>query len=144
MPVYSIIDYTQLTLAEVAWVQQGAGLTYKKGSLLVSDDSGNLQTIAIGADGYALVADSTQDYGIKWSAVVTGAFAENETPSGAINGSNTVFTLANTPNPASSLQVFLNGVYQTPGGEDYTLSTNTITFVTAPPSGSIIRAFYRY
>lgn len=71
-------------------------------------------------------------------------FAENETPTGTINGSNTVFTLAHTPAVANSLQVFLNGAYQTPGGVDYTLVTATITFVNAPPTGSILRAFYKY
>ena len=71
-------------------------------------------------------------------------FAENETPSGTINGSNTVFTLANTPAVANSLQIFLNGAYQTAGGEDYTLSDNTITFVNAPLTGSVLRSFYKY
>lgn len=67
--------------------------------------------------------------------------AYNEMPTGTINGTNDVFTLANTP-ATNSLQVFLNGAYQTPGGEDYTLSGSTITFVNAPLTGSILRAFY--
>ena len=67
--------------------------------------------------------------------------AYNETPTGSIDGSNKDFTLANTP-ATHSLQVFLNGMYQTPGGEDYTLSGLTITFVSAPLTGSILRAFY--
>ena len=67
--------------------------------------------------------------------------AYNETPAGAINGANDTFTLANTP-ATNSLQVFLNGVYQTPAGEDYTLVGLTITFVNAPLTGSILRAFY--
>lgn len=71
-------------------------------------------------------------------------FAENETPAGAIDDANDVFTLANTPAVAGSLQVFLNGSYQTPGGEDYTLITDTITFINAPLTGSILRAFYKY
>ena len=70
-------------------------------------------------------------------------FAENETPAGLINGANTVFTLAHTPN-AGSLQLFLDGIYQTPDGEDYDLVTNTITFINAPLAGSILRAFYKY
>ena len=71
-------------------------------------------------------------------------FAENETPAGLINGANDIFTLANTPAVAGSLQVFLNGMYQTPAGEDYTLVGLTITFVNAPLTGSILRAFYKY
>lgn len=67
--------------------------------------------------------------------------AYNETPAGAINGANDTFTLANTP-ATDSLQIFLNGMYQTPGGEDYTLTGNSIAFVNAPLTGSILRAFY--
>ena len=67
--------------------------------------------------------------------------AYNETPAGSIDGSNKDFVIDNTP-ATNSLQVFLNGAYQTPGGEDYTLSNLTITFVNAPPTGSILRVFY--
>jgi hypothetical protein len=72
------------------------------------------------------------------------SFADAETPSGTINGSNVTFTLAHTPSPVASLQLFVNGQYMTAGGVDYTLSTATITFVVAPPTSSIIRAHYRY
>lgn len=71
-------------------------------------------------------------------------FAENETPSGTINGANAAFVLANTPAVANSLQVFLNGAYQTPGGEDYTLAGDTITFVNAPLTSGVLRVFYKY
>lgn len=60
-----------------------------------------------------------------------------ETPSGTINGSNTAFTVGNTPTA-----VYLNGAFQTPGGVDYTLSGLTITFVTAPDTGSVLRSQY--
>lgn len=68
-------------------------------------------------------------------------FIDNETPAGTINGSNVTFTLANTPE-SGSVKVFLNGMRQTLT-EDYTISGATITFVSAPPSGSILRADYR-
>lgn len=71
-------------------------------------------------------------------------YADNETPTGTINGTNAVFTLAHTPNPAASLQLFLNGAFQAAAGGDYTLATATITFITAPVNGSTLRAFYRY
>jgi hypothetical protein len=71
-------------------------------------------------------------------------FVDNETPSGDINSSNKVYALANTPSPAASVILFLNGAFQTAAGEDYTLVTDTITFVNAPLSGGILRAFYRY
>ena len=83
---------------------------------------------------------------LKTSAAVTSGiptFTDNETPSGTINGSNKVFTLAANPSPAASLMLFLNGMYQTPAGEDYTLVDETKTFINAPLSGSVLRAFYR-
>lgn len=70
-------------------------------------------------------------------------FVTRETPSGSINGSNTAFVLANTPTTGSE-EVYLNGLLQEPGaGNDYTISTNTITYLTAPISGDKIRVSYR-
>ncbi len=64
-------------------------------------------------------------------------------PTGTINGSNKVFTLPASPSPASSLGVKLNGAWQKTGGEDFTLSAGlTITFVNAPPTGSILLASF--
>lgn len=69
-------------------------------------------------------------------------YVDSETPTGTVNGSNTDFTLANTP-ISGSLKVYVNGQRMKAGGEDYTLSGKTITFVTAPPTGSIILVDYR-
>lgn len=71
-------------------------------------------------------------------------FADAETPSGTINGVNATFTLAHTPSPAASLNLFENGVQQRAGGTDYTLATATITYGTAPPTSSTLIAYYRY
>lgn len=74
----------------------------------------------------------------------SGSNADGETPSGLINSSNTVYTLVHTPSPAFSLQLYLNGALQQAGGGDYTLSSATITFNSAPLTGSILLAWYRY
>lgn len=69
-------------------------------------------------------------------------FVFEETPSGTINGSNTTFTIANTPT-AGTVRVYLNGVRQKSGaGNDYTITTTTITFTTAPVSGDVIIVDY--
>jgi hypothetical protein len=69
-------------------------------------------------------------------------FVIEETPSGSINGSNTTFTLANTPT-SGTVKLYLNGVRQKSGaGNDYTISTNTITMTTAPVSGDVLIADY--
>ena len=70
------------------------------------------------------------------------AVVNREVPSGAINGSNVTFTLANTP-VAGSEQVFLNGLLQDPGpGNSYTISGAVITFASAPLSGDEIHVSY--
>ena len=56
------------------------------------------------------------------SAIITSTFAGN--------GSNTVFTLPSSTDVARTF-VFLNGVAQTPT-TDYTVSSDQLTFVTAP------------
>ena len=82
------------------------------------------------------------DQALVIQAITSGTyFYYNETPTGAIDGVNTVFTLANNPNPDSSLEVILNGQILTAGG-DYTLSGTTITFANAPLEGSILRVNY--
>ena len=69
-------------------------------------------------------------------------FVTEETPSGSINGSNTSFTIANTPT-AGTVKLYLNGVRQKSGaGNDYTITTNTITMTTAPISGDVLIANY--
>lgn len=70
-------------------------------------------------------------------------FVDKEIPSGAINGVNATFTLANTPTSGSE-HVFLNGILQEAGaGNDYTLSGAVITMLAAPLTGEKIRVTYR-
>jgi len=65
---------------------------------------------------------------------------ENESDN--CSGSQTEFTLAQTP-IANSVQVYLNGLIQEEGsGKDYTISGTTITFVVAPASGDILLVHY--
>lgn len=66
-----------------------------------------------------------------------------EAPSGSVNGSNDTFTLSQTP-ATDSLLLFRNGILQTGGGVDYTLSTATITFAAAPASGDTLQAWFLY
>lgn len=61
-------------------------------------------------------------------------------PAGAINGSNTVFTLPTTP--GTVVMVFRNGILQQGGGIDFTLSGITITFVSAPLGGDTLLVVY--
>jgi hypothetical protein len=62
-----------------------------------------------------------------------------ETPSGVVDGTNTVFTLQHIPTGA--IMVYVGGVYQT-RGVDYTNNGNIITFVIPPDAESIITVEY--
>ena len=70
-------------------------------------------------------------------------FVDKAIPSGAINGSNTAYTLANTP-VAGSEHVYLNGMLIESGaGNDYTISGANITLLSAPLTGEKLRVTYR-
>lgn len=70
-------------------------------------------------------------------------FIDKQIPTGLINGTNTIFTLTNTP-VSGSEHVYRNGLLQESGvGNDYTISGATITFVTAPLTGDKIVVTYR-
>jgi hypothetical protein len=85
-------------------------------------------------NGTAISAAATSD--------IVAGLATRETPSGTINGSTTAFTLANTP-VSGTESVYLNGVLQDAGaGNDYTISTNTITMLAAPLTGDKLRVSY--
>ena len=91
-----------------------------------------------------VVSYSTSTHTFSLATVLTGTFADNETPTGSINGSNVTFTLAHTPSPAASLNCFENGVQQRAGGADFTLATATMTYGAAPPTGATLICNYRY
>lgn len=68
-------------------------------------------------------------------------FWEVEVPSGTINGSNTSFSIAQTPMEPRAVFLFLDGLslsYTT----DYSVSGTTITMVTAPALGQSLEARY--
>lgn len=116
----------------------GAGLTGGGGTALAVNTDNS--TVEISSDTVRV-----KDAGITSAKLGTGARrVVRETPSGSVNGSNTSFTLANTP--ASGMEeVYLNGILQEPGaGNDYTISTNTITYLTAPLTGDRLRVNYMY
>jgi hypothetical protein len=73
------------------------------------------------------------------------SFADQETPQGTVNGVNTTFSLAHTPNPVASLILIRNGLVLKQGA-DYSLSGSAITFSgpALPQLGDALQAFYRY
>lgn len=73
------------------------------------------------------------------------SFADGEVPVGTVNGVNTTFTLASTPSPAGSLELYRNGLLMRQGS-DYQITTNVITFFLAsvPQTGDLLVASYRF
>jgi phage-related tail fiber protein len=99
-------------------------------------DASTPKKMQVALDGTSL---SVSALGLK---VNTAKFITRETPSGAVNGANTTFTLATTP-VVGSEQVFLNGLLQEPGaGNDYTISGVTITYLTPPVATDRLRVTY--
>ncbi|MEW6770017.1 MAG: hypothetical protein AB1330_01305 [Bacillota bacterium] len=63
-----------------------------------------------------------------------------EVPTGAVDGTNNVFTLSGTP---QVLFLFYNGLFMKQGVDaDYTLSENTVVFSSPPEAGSILYAIW--
>ena len=116
-------------VGSLVYVDQGT--SYGEGRFYCTSNSGG----TLGSTAVVYVQDSS-------GTLSPSNFVTEETPSGSINGSNTAFTLANTPT-AGTVKLYLNGVRQKSGaGNDYTISTNTITMTTAPISGDVLLADY--
>ncbi len=74
----------------------------------------------------------------------TDAFVDAETPAGAIDGSNPVFTLTWPPTPPSSVILTKNGLILK-AGLDYAISGSVITFPqgAVPRPDDVLQAWYR-
>lgn len=68
-------------------------------------------------------------------------FWVDETPTGTINGSNTSFTISSASHESEAFNLYLDGLKLT-NSTDYSLSSTTITMVTAPAVGQSLRANY--
>jgi len=68
-------------------------------------------------------------------------FADSEVPTGTINGINSSFTLAHSPNPGASLMLIQDGIILSPG-TGFTLAGFHVT-TTNPPIANLL-AFYRF
>jgi hypothetical protein len=135
--ILSIADVTGLQTA--LNVRPPAGTAFAISRSAVIDATGAIDAAA-GNLSDCLHVDGTSG---PCSSVST-TFIDAEVPAGPVNGSNTAFTLANVPNPPSSLALFRNGLLMRQGG-DYTLFSNAIAFVpgAVPQTSDVLAAFYR-
>lgn len=138
---------------QIQVVANGASLTVAAGGVKITDgvagqvmlaNASNLATFtALSGDvtitsAGATTVNNTAGTGFLKYANIVG----NETPAGLVNGSNTAYTLAFSPQ-VNSLELQLNGVGLEPGaGNDYTLTGAAITMLFAPVAGDKIRGYY--
>jgi hypothetical protein len=161
----SLIAHNQVTRNQYGgiWEDDDVGLPSENVAIQDNDSSNNgtnafsppLNNLNLNANVTAI--DQTEDNPqISPTSIVRGGTAQsffnlvrNEVPTGTINGTNVTFTLANTPQ-AGTLDLYLNPAGTAPGyvlqadPSQYTISGPTITFVTAPPSGSLMKANYEW
>lgn len=135
-------DNIQVNLGDAS-LEVSSGLRVKQGSagqVYIANSSGVLTPTTLSGD-----VSSVSGVGsvtLASDIVRASNYVVREAPSGAVNGSNTTFTLANSP-VSGTEQVFLNGILQEPGaGNDYTIAGSTITYLTAPATGDRIRVTY--
>jgi hypothetical protein len=132
-------------LADELNVRPRKGLTYASGRTAIIGEDGDIEA-AIGSEEDCVRVNGTSGPcgGGTISQFLAGSFVDGEPPTGAINGSNRDFVLAQAPNPVASLLLYRNGLLQK-RLLDYTLSGNAITFVPAatPQTSDILLASYR-
>jgi len=127
-----------------ALIQNGTGLTWTYND--VSNTlTGNVSLTPFDTDDLAEGSTNLYHTTARVTTVINNTFVVNETPSGTSNGSNNIFTLANTP-VTGTLQLYKNGIRQREGAtEDFTISGATITFNASnkPTPNSTLVADYR-
>ena len=114
------------------------GTALLSGRIWVGNSSNLAAAVAMSGD--ATISDSGVVTVV--NQVRISKFIVREIPSGTVNGSNTEFYLNSYPVPGTE-SVFLNGILQHAGAtDDYTISTDNITFNVAPASGDRLLVSY--
>ncbi len=144
-PIITPIQITDVVgLSSELSVRPMKGVGFGIGRAAVINSAGQIDAAA-GSLGDCVRVDGSSGPCGSGGSVGGSSFADGETPTGAVNGSNTVFTLTASPSPASSLALYRNGLLMRPG-TDYQLSGNTVTFFLAsvPQTGDLLAAYYRF
>lgn len=111
---------------------------------MIGAHGGAYETPIKDANGTPLSKDGSGAFILPPSSGGSGFTYFNEVPAGAIDGLNTVFTLAHIPTAPDAMLLFLSGALQYNNASgDYTISGDTITFTNPPfPIGSTLLAWY--
>jgi len=136
--VVQLVDVAGLTEALADRPTKSIGYAPNRAAFI--DATGEIAAVS-GAPGDCVKVDGTSGPCGSGAAL---RFVDQETPVGAVNGSNATFVLSQAPDPAGSLHLFRNGILQRVV-VDYTLSGNAVTFlsVSTPQAGDQLLASYR-
>lgn len=119
--------------------------TPTSGQLLIGNASSGYTLATLTQGTNISITNGSGSITIAVTGVITTANkVTREVPTGTINGTNATFTLAVTPT-AGTEEVFVNGILMNQGaGNDYTISTNTITFLSGsiPQTGDVVLVSY--
>lgn len=138
--VIQISDVAGLSAALEQRPVKASGFTPSRAVFI--NASGELESVAGNLNDCVRVDGTSGPCGVGGGAGAN--FVDGETPTGLLNGTNAVFTLADAPTPASSLELYRNGLLLKQG-LDYTLQGNVITFASGaiPQPGDVLTASYR-
>ena len=126
------------SFGSAALIWQGYAFTYTD-SALASSTAYTYFLEAVNTVGPTTATTGVSVTTLANGVITSSNFTFNETPGGTVNGTNTVFTLAQNP-IAGALTLSVNGAVQAPAG--YSVSGHTITFTTAPASAAVLLATY--
>lgn len=133
-----------LTSTKLNAVSNGAVInpSFVSGKPAVSTVTSADQLLLLKADGTYARVPATAVGGGGTGPPPTGAMTFGETPTGAINGTNTSYTSANTF-ASGKLAVFLNGLRQRIGQDYNVTGTNSFSMLIAPLSGDTLSIDYQ-
>jgi len=147
-PSWGKIGLTTHVSGTLAVGNGGTGLTTTptNGQLLIGNGT-NYSVAALTSGTGIIITNGAGSISIAVNSatfLLVANYVVRESPTGLVNGSNATFTLAATP-VAGTEHVYVNGILQNSGtGNDYTIATNTITFLTGaiPQTGDVVRVTY--
>lgn len=119
------------------------GVRMKGGGNDFTETAGGFTMVTAPATGTVLLVDYF--IGGTINNIGTNSLITDETPSGSVNSSNTVFTAARAY-IATSLEVYVNGLkqYRTTDFTETIPGSGIFTFLTAPLTGDVVRIAYQY